>query len=89
MVLPHADDGDREGLAAYADQPLPEDLLGASDVIQIRERDPAVIENLRGLDQELQGSVLAKLQDWLRTLVKVTFSHGTATVALWLESSKA
>ncbi|KAK9825982.1 hypothetical protein WJX74_003112 [Apatococcus lobatus] len=62
---------DREGLSAYADQALPDELLGIGQALQICVRDQSVIEALHGLHRELQGATLATLQDWLRNLVKV------------------
>ena len=76
-LLFDVDQADREGLPAYASLALPDDLLCSSQSLQIRSADPAVVETLRGLDQELQGSTLATLQDWLRNLVKVILpEHG-------------
>ena len=67
----HAGGAEREGLSAYADQALPEELMANGSALQICVFDPSVIESLQGLHRELQGANLARLQEWLRSLVKV------------------
>ena len=73
-----------EGLAAYAMDTVPEDLLqqatasGSSDAsasqhlkLDVAAADPAVIEMLQGMEKLVSSRHLPRLQEWLKIFVKV------------------
>ena len=81
----HADGAaSEEGLAAYAMDTVPEDLLQQATAtdstsaavppqrqLVLANADPAVIEMLQGQEKLISGRHLPRLQEWLKIVVKV------------------
>lgn len=81
-----------EGLAAYAMDTIPEDLLDQSSALatsssaapakqidlMLAAANPAVVETLQGLGKLVSSRHLPRIQDWLKTFVKVcVMQHNT------------
>ena len=74
-----------EGLAAYATDIIPEDLLQRAESgpdmgfegtnrawVSLSNPNPAVVENLQGLAKVVASRHLPKVQGWLKVFVKVS-----------------
>ena len=90
----HADGvASEEGLAAYAMDTVPEDLLQQATAIDstsaaallqpqlvLASADPAVIEMLQGQEKLISSRHLPRLQEWLKIVVKVGWDY-TASIS--------